>query len=218
MSFSLKLHGEALVSSIDPLLKVFLAPSFFFHFWHICKSPITSRKLSNQHLREQSSRSQVAALQRTAVKDHHQPSSEQVSQVDTLSDEMQTVRHHPLLYTAYLEPLHTSLRMGTPAYDDLPPSSNSHTPFYGGLPASGYNAMVFDKHVNSQLKHSFDLGSTYIGSLSDIIRLCKLSRTTCSPAIAHVTTSSTLQESLGISVCKAAVVGTELCHARTMCI
>ncbi|KAI5074046.1 hypothetical protein GOP47_0012059 [Adiantum capillus-veneris] len=104
--------------------------------------------------------------QRTAVKDNHHPSSEQVSQVDTPSDEMQTVRHHPLLYAAYLEPLHTSLRMGTPAYDDLPPSSYSLCPFYGGLPASGYNAMAFDKHVNSQSKHSFDLGSTYIGSLS----------------------------------------------------
>ncbi|KAI5058919.1 hypothetical protein GOP47_0027089 [Adiantum capillus-veneris] len=105
--------------------------------------------------------------QRTAVKDHiQQSSSEQVSQVDTPSDEMQTLRHHPLLYTAYSEPLHTSLSMGTPAYDDLPPLSNSLFPFYGGLPASGYNAMAFDKHENSQSKHSFDVGYTYIGSLS----------------------------------------------------
>ncbi|MCO5579724.1 hypothetical protein L7F22_033584 [Adiantum nelumboides] len=106
-----------------------------------------------------------------ASKEHHQHSLEQVSQVDTPSNKgpmMQTLRHCPLLYTPYSEPLQTSALMGTPAYDDLSPSSNSLSPLYEGLPAPGYNVTACNKHVNSQSRHSIDLDFVYNGSLSSI--------------------------------------------------
>ncbi|KAI5082193.1 hypothetical protein GOP47_0001936 [Adiantum capillus-veneris] len=107
-------HGDAdavVQLQILLLLQVASPPSIFSHFWHICKSPITSRKLSNQSqhwfsFMEEEYDEELEKLlgeipratsapphleeQRTTVKDHHQPSSEQVAQVDTPSDEMQT--------------------------------------------------------------------------------------------------------------------------------
>lgn len=104
---------------------------------------------------------------------HHQHTSEEASHAkDAPSDDeaniMQTLTHHPLMYTPFSEPLQTSSSLITHAYEDPLPSSNPLSPFYKGLPHDINNIDMPKEHAISQARLSVDFSLTYNGGISRI--------------------------------------------------